>query len=91
MKNSTLVFIILLVNCIGLFIWFQPLISLYISLIILALAILFYLLYCLLELGMYEEDYGNKKYNYTILPKKYNIFAIIIDWINSFPQIIKKK
>jgi hypothetical protein len=91
MKNSTLIFRSIALISGVLFAWFNPIATLLILLIALALAIFAYLIFSLLELGMHEKDYGNEKYDYTIVPKKYNFISIFIDWINSFPSIIKKK
>jgi hypothetical protein len=91
MKNSTLVFIILLVNCIGLFIWFQPIVTLLVLLIIACVSLFVYLTISICEINTYRDRYFNEEYNYTIIKRKYNIISIIIDWVDSFPQIIKKK
>ena len=91
MKNSTLIFRSAVVIAGIWFAFTHPFATLCILLIALTLAIFAYLVFSLLELGMHEEDYGNEKYDYTIVPKKYNFISIFIDWINSFPSIIKKK
>jgi len=91
MKNSTLIFRSITFISSVLFAWFHPITVVVISLIVLALGMFAYLVFCILEFGMYESRYDNETYNYTIVKRKYNIFAIFIDWVNSFPPIIKKK
>lgn len=91
MKNSTLIFrSIVLVGSI-LFAWFYPIATLIILLGTLTLGIFAYLVFCVLELGRIWGEYGNEQYKYTIVPRKYNIISVFIDWVNSFPPIIKKK
>jgi hypothetical protein len=91
MKNSTLIFSSIALIGGVLFAWFYPIAILLILLIALVLGTFAYLVFCVLEFGMYERGYGNEEFKYIIVPRKYNFIAIFIDWINSFPPIIKKK
>jgi len=91
MKNSTLIFRSITLISSVLFAWFNPITTVIALLILLVLGTFAYLVFCILEFGMYESRYDNETYNYTIVKRKYNIFAIFIDWVNSFPSIIKKK
>lgn len=91
MKNSTLIFksAALIAS-----IWFtftHPAVTLFLLLVLLAIGILAYLAFSLLEFPTHGEDYGSEKYDYTMIPRKYNFIAIFIDWVDSFPSIIKKK
>lgn len=90
MKNSTLIFRLITFISGVLFAWFYPFVTLCILLIILAVLAIYYLFYCLLEITQ-GDDYGNRTYEYTIIPRKYNFIAIFIDWLDSLPQIFKKK
>jgi hypothetical protein len=91
MKNSTLIFrIIALIS--GILITLKaPLFMLLVVFIAILFVIFAYFIFCLLELFAHESDYGNEYYDYTVLPRKHNLIAIFIDWVNSFPSIIKKK
>ena len=89
MKNSTLIFrLILLIGGI-LIAWFFPLAIVMLLAAFFVFGAMAYFVWCILEVG--KPIYGNKPNEYTIIPKKYNLIAIFIDWINSFPPIIKKK
>jgi hypothetical protein len=91
MKNSTLIFrIIALISGI-LIVWKAPLFMLLVVFIAILFVIFAYFLFCVLELFAHSSDYGNEYYGYTIVPKKYNVISIFIDWMDSFPSIIKKK
>jgi membrane-associated phospholipid phosphatase len=91
MKNSTLIFRSIALISSVLFAWFHPIATLLILLILLALGIFAYLVFCVLELNKIRGEYSNKEFEYVIVPRKYNIIALFIDWVNSFPSIIKKK
>lgn len=91
MKNSTLIIRLIIAIVSIWFVFTYPVIVALGILIFIALFIFFYVLYCAMEHDMDPENYGNKKYEYVFIPKKYNFITIFINWINSFPPIIKKK
>jgi hypothetical protein len=91
MKNSTLIFRSIALISSVLFAWFHPITTLLILLVLLAISTVAYLLFCIFELGDVWGEYGNEKYKYTIVPRKYNFITIFIDWVDSLPSIIKKK
>jgi 4-hydroxybenzoate polyprenyltransferase len=84
MKNSKLLFILLLLTGIGILLLNNPFLLFWV--------LFCYIVFCILEPIVWRhEGYGNGFYEYSFLPRKYNIIAMFIDWIDSFPQIIKKK
>lgn len=92
MKNSKLSLILLLLTGIGMFFWANPVVFLLILIVLLVTGSLGYITFCILEVVVRKNhEYGNKFFDYTMIPRKYNIIVMFIDWIDSFPQIIKKK
>lgn len=92
MKNSKLLFILLLLTGIGMLFWANPVVFLLILIVLSVMGLFGYTVICILELLHYKNDrYGNEYFNYGMIPRKYNILSMFRDWIDSFPQIIKKK
>ena len=90
MKNSTLLLIISFLFSIIFSVINAPIIVLHIFMIVLFLMFMIYLLLCWISCDV--------KPNNAVIPKKYNILEIIyslfvrfIDWLDSFPQLIKSK
>ena len=90
MKNSKLLFILLLLTGIGTLLWVNPVVFLLILIVSSIVGLFAYTVICIFEIFNYER-YGNGKNDYTMIPRKYNIITVFIDWVDSFPQIIKKK
>ena len=95
MKNSKLLLILLLLTGIGILFWANPVVFLLVLTVLIVLSVtgsLGYITFCILEVVIRKNhEYGNEFFDYTMIPRKYNIIAMFIDWIDSFPQIIKKK
>jgi hypothetical protein len=85
MKNSTLVFKLIAFISLILFALFNLYVTLFLIIALLVSIIVFYLIVCISETVRYTDD------KYNLIKRKYNIVTIIINFLDSFPQIIKKK